>query len=125
MSVFRRVITVSGSTGGAGVSTATADSDIVINGIITAVYLEYTGSPPAATTDLTIVEANNDPAMTILTITNGATDGWYAPVHAAVDVDDGVATGNGMVVSVNDYITATIAQANDDDGVIVTIVYVQ
>ena len=124
MSTFRRVITVSGSTGGAGVSTATADSDVIINGLITAIYLEYTGAPPAGTTDVVIVEENNDPAMAILTLTNSATDGWYAPVHAAVDVTDGVALGPGMFVAVNDYIMATITGANDDDGVIVTIVYV-
>ena len=124
MSTFRRVITVSGSTGGAGVSTATADSDVIINGIITAVYLEYTGAPPAGTTDVVLVEANNDPAMAILTVTNAATDGWFAPVHEAIAVSDAAATAVGMFVAVNDYIMATITGANDDDGVIVTIVYV-
>ena len=124
MSTFRKTITVSGSTGGAGTSTATANSAVIINGIITALYLEYTGSPPAATTDVVLVEANNDPAMPILTVTNAATDGWFAPVHAAVDVADGAATGQGMFVAVNDYIKATITGANDDDGVTVTIVYV-
>lgn len=123
MPTFRKTITVSGATGGAGAATATAQSD-EINGIITALYLEYTGSPPAGTTDVVLVEANNDPPMAILTVTNAATDGWFAPVHAAVDVADAAATGQGMFVAVADYIDATITGANDADGVIVTIVYV-
>lgn len=125
MSTFRETITVTGATGGAGVATATANSSKIINGLVTGVYLEYIGAPPAGTTDVVIVEANNDPAMAILTLTNSATDGWKAPVHAAVDVTDGVALGPGMFVAVNDYIKVTITGANDDDGVTATIVYVQ
>jgi len=123
MALHREPITVSGSTGGAGVSTATTTTDKVIRGWITAIYLEYTGSPPAATTDVTIAEAIVDDPQTILTITNGATDGWYYPLHQAQDETGTDLFGTGMPIIVADKIIATIAQANDDDGVIVTLIY--
>ena len=124
MSVFRRTITVTDATGGAGVATANTTSDIVINGVITRVYLEYTDSPPAATTDVTIVEATNDPAQTILTVSDAATDGWFEPMATADDLT-GSAVLQYMPIAVNDKIKVTITGANDGDGVIATIVYVQ
>ena len=109
MSVYREPVVVTGATGGAGVATATANSGNVVNGVILAVYLTYVGTPPA-TTDITITEANNSPAMPVLTATNKNTDGWAF-------VNPGRA--------VNDYIKVTIAQANDADGVTATIVYLR
>ena len=124
MSVFRKTITVSDATGGVGVATANATSDGLINGIITRIYLEYIDSPPAATTDVTIVEATNDPAQTILTMTDAATDGWFPPMDAGVD-EAGGAILQYMPIAVNDKIKVTITGANNGDGVVVTLVYVQ
>lgn len=124
-SVYRRVITVSGATGGAGLATADSDSDIVINGIIMAVHLEYVGLPPAGTTDVTVVESVNDPAMPILTVSNAATDGWFYPMAQADNQAGTDITNQGREIAVNDIVNVAIAQANNDDGIVVTIVYRQ
>ena len=121
--IRRETITVSGLTGGAGVSTANTTSANILNGIVRAIYLEYTGSPPAGTTDVTIAGANNDPANAILTLTDAATDGWFYPMGAAVNNANAAITNQGAAVPVDDYVKVTIAQANDADGVIATILY--
>lgn len=121
--IRRETITVTGAAGGAGVATANTTSTVVINGIIRAIYLAYTGSPPAGTTDVTIVGASS-PALAILTVSDAATDGWFYPMWQADDAADGSdITNQGTPVVCDDRITVTIAQANNDDGVVATIVY--
>jgi len=121
--IDRITIEVTGATGGAGVATANATSDESIEGTIRTIYLEYVGSPPAGTTDVTIVEAYQSPATDILTITNAATDDWFFPMGAAVNQAGTAITNQGVSIVVDDYIKATITGANNDDGVTVTIVY--
>jgi hypothetical protein len=123
MAIRRTTITVTGATGGAGAATATANSDAPVCGIIMAVHLAYTDSPPAGTTDVTIAEATNSPAMSVLTVTDGATDGWRFPMAQAVSQAGATLTNQGYPIAVSDYLKVTIAQANDADGVVVTIVY--
>jgi len=108
---------------GTGDATKTVISTEKITGTVRDVYREYLDSPPAGTTDVTIVEAYNDPPQEILVVLNSATDGWAAPMKQAVLNTSGAAiTNQGSPVIVDDYISVTIAQANDDDGVIVTLV---
>lgn len=123
--IRRETITVSGSTGGAGASTANTTSDNVINGTIRAIYLAYTGSPPAATTDVTIAGAGlaSSPTVTILTVSNAATDGWFYPMAQAVNQANTAITNQGTPIVCDDYVKVTIAQANDADGVVATILY--
>lgn len=116
MSIVPYTIAVTGATGGAGVATANATSSEVINGIIRAIHLTYVGSPPAATTDVAIATVTA-PALDILTVTNAATDNWFAPMIAAVDQAGSAITNQGAVMPVNDKIKVTISQANNDDGV--------
>jgi len=113
---------VTGAAGGAGAATANASSARPVIGVIHAVYLAYTSSPPG-TTDVTIAEANNSPAITVLTVTNAATDGWFHPMAQAQNQTAADITNQGNPIAVSDYIQVTIAQANDDDGVTATIVY--
>lgn len=120
--IHRITIAVTDAVGGDGVATATAKSATEIEGTIRAVYLEYIGTPPA-TTDVTIVEADKSPAVPILTATDYTTDGWLYPMAQAVNQSKTTITNQGATIVVNDYIRATIAQANADDGVNVTIVY--
>ena len=120
--IRRETITVSGSTGGAGVSTANATSINILNGLIRAIYLEHTGTPPS-TTDVTIAGATKDPASAIMTITDTPVDGWLYPMGAAVNNVEAAITNQGAPIPVDDYVKVTIAQANDADGVIVTILY--
>jgi hypothetical protein len=121
MALNRTTITVTGATGGAGVATANESSSVVVSGRIYAVYLEYTDSPPAATTDVTLAEGTNSPAMSVLAITNAATDGWFFPMAQAQTTAAADITNQGTPIVVNDHLKATIAQANNDDGVTVTV----
>lgn len=89
-----------------------------------AVYLDYLDSPPG-TTDVTVAEATNSPAMPILTVTDAATAGWFQPLAQAESTAGAAFTGQAMGIAVNDYVSVTIAQANDGDGVTATIVYVE
>lgn len=120
--IRRETITVTGAAGGAGLATANTTSTVTINGIIRAIYLEYTDSPPAGTTDVTIAGATS-PALEILTVSNAATDGWFYPMWQAVNNSNATITNQGSSVAVDDQIKVTIAQANNSDGVIATIVY--
>lgn len=123
MAIRRTQITASPAAGGAGTATATAVSTRPIDGRILAVHLAYLETPPGATTDVTIAEANNSPAMPILTISNAATDGWFYPMAQADNQAGADITNMGAPIGVNDYVRVTIAQANDGDGVTATIVW--
>lgn len=124
MAIRRTTITVTGAAGGAGVATANATSTEVLNGYIMGVYLTYTDAPPAGTTDVTIAERYNSPAMAVLTVTDAATDGWFFPQAAAVS-QAGAASGTYVPIPVSDYLKVTIAQANNNDGVTATVVWLE
>lgn len=123
MAIRRTVVTASPAAGGAGVATVSAISDIPIDGLIRAIHLTYLDAPPAATTDVTIAEAYRTPATPILTVTNGATDGWRYPMGQAIDQAAATLTGMGAPIPVNDHVKVTIAQANNADGVTAIIVW--
>jgi len=124
MAIRRSVIEVTGAGGGAGLATAFNTSDTPIDGIIRAVYLEYVDSPPAGTTDVTIEEAFNSPAIPVLSVPNAATDDWFYPMAQAQN-RAGAAdiTNQGVPIVIADYIKVTIAQANSGDGVTATIIW--
>lgn len=121
MSVLTERITVSGTTGGAGTATASATSENIIIGHIVAIHLAYAGTPPN-TTDVTIAGATA-PSLPVLTVSNGATDGWRYPQAATVDTAGASISGGYTDIWINDKVTVTMAQANNDDGVTVTIIY--
>ena len=122
MAIRRETISATGATGGAGVATASAVSTHPISGRICAVHLAYLDSPPAGTTDVTVA-GTATPAVPILTVTNGATDGWFYPMAQADNTSGADITGMGLAVAIEDYITVTIAQANNGDGVTATIIW--
>ena len=110
--------------GGAGVATANATTTNVVAGLVHAVYLQYLDSPPAGTCDVTVATAGvAHPAVTILAITNAATDGWFLP-RAATHSTAGAAalyaaagTAGNDLLPIADLVKVTIAQANAGDGV--------
>ena len=119
----------SGATdGGAGVSTNNNTSSHVVPGQICSIGVTYNGSPPAST-DLVIATAgNNGPALTILTLTNANSNGWFHPRHvvdnnAGADIEyaDGYSVHDKVCVA--DNIKITVSQANDDDSVDVVVIY--
>ena len=123
MAIRRATATVTGATGGAGVATAFAYTDKPVDGEVIGVHLAYQDSPPGATTDVSIIEANNSPAQTVLTISNAATDGWFYPLAAGVNQAGAAITNSGRPIKVSDTLKVTITGANNGDGVIATIVY--
>lgn len=122
MSIQRAVANVTGATGGAGSATTFALTDKPVEGEILGIHLAYLDSPPN-TTDITIVEANNSPAMDVLTVTNANTSGWFHPLAAAVTKAGAAITDSGRAIQVADTLKVTIAGANDGDGVTATIVF--
>lgn len=122
MTIQRETISATSATGGAGTATTNATSTHVISGLLLEIYLAYLDSPPS-TSDVTIVEATNSPARTLLTVTNANTDGWFAVRGATVDATGTAITGGSTPVAVSDYVKVTIAQANNADGVTATIVW--
>lgn len=120
--ITRKTVVVSGSTGGTGTSTANTTTNEKLNGELYAIYLQYTGSPPAGTCDVTIATITA-PTMTLLSIANAATDAWFFPMAQAQTTAGASITNQGQLLVVDDQIKVTIAQANDNDGVVATILY--
>lgn len=106
--------------GGAGASTANADTPTVVKGLIMGVYVKYNGSPPAGTTDVTIATKGTSPeppSYNIIAITNAATDGWFYPRINIHDTSAAEQSSNWDYIPVSDYINIDIAQADDDDSI--------
>lgn len=112
------------ATGGSGSATANSTSK-KLRGKIHAVYVKYNDSPPAGTTDVTVATAGASPyvpAITILTLTNTATDVLKYPRVQVHGTDGTALTMDGTriltdKIAVDDGIKVTIAQANNDDNV--------
>lgn len=105
------------TTGGAGTSTSNATSSVRICGKVKGVYVRYNGSPPAGSTDLTVATSGTShPAVTILTLSNAATDGWFYP-NAQIHTTAGAAIADQYTgIPIADFVKVTIAQANDADS---------
>jgi hypothetical protein len=117
------------TTGGAGVSTANATSTHVVTGKILSIILEYKGSPPGTTDVVVATSGSNHPAITLLTVTNAATDGMYLVRHKVVDeanVNISYEATNAKDIydspAITDSIKVTVSQANDGDSVVATLV---
>ena len=114
----------SGAAAGAdGVATANTDSAIVLRGAVLGLYVRYNDSPPAGTTDITIAtKGSRAPALTLLTIANAATDGWFWP-RVQVHTTAGAAiTATYDYAAIDDKINVNIAQANASDSIDVWLV---
>jgi len=125
--IRRSSVSATGATGGAGTATVNASTTEFIRGIVLDVYLAYLDSPPS-TTDITVAEQNNSPGVTVLTVSNANTDGWFRP-RKQVHNDSGTALTYDGTRTVNeplavcDHLKVTIAQANNGDGVTATILW--
>lgn len=109
--------------GGAGTSSGSGRTPELVAGAILAVHLDYSASM-AATSDVTIQEAHNSPALPVLTVNNNATDGWYYPRVTVDNVADGAdIAGPADYQNVADYLSVAVAQANNNDSVTATIVW--
>ena len=107
-------------TGGAGTGTANTDTGITFDGLLHGVYIQYEGSPPAGTTDVTIATKGDGipaAAVTLLEISNAATDGWFFPRLLTESAAAASNTADYDEYPVHDQINVKIAQANTDDYV--------
>lgn len=111
--------------GSDGEATANASTNNPISGRVAAVYVQYVGDPPAGTTDVVVKTTGTSPAppsVTILSLTDGATGGWFYP-RAAVHSTAGAAlTLEGSepvtdMIPIHDYINVLIDDANAGDSV--------
>lgn len=103
--------------GGAGTATANADTNIPLTGFIIGVYVRYNGSPPAGTTDVVIkTKGTKAPSLTVLTLTNSATDGWRWPRLLTQDAAGVDITGGYEEVMIDDIVNVSIAQANNGNS---------
>lgn len=107
------------ATGGAGVATSNISSPTRLIGRILGVYVKYNDAPPA-TTDVVIRTLGTSPAapsMNILTISNGATDGWFFPRTQIHTVAGAEIADQYDEMAIYDNINVSIAGANDGDSV--------
>ena len=116
------------TSGGSGASTSNNTSSHVVVGQICSIGVTYNGSPPASTDVVIATAGNNGPALTLLTLTNANSDGWFHIRHKVDDESGADITYDGSnevyeKVCVADNIKVTGSQANDDDSVDVGIVY--
>lgn len=109
--------------GSSGSATANFTTAVPVVGLVHAVYLQYLDSPPN-TTDVTVATAGGaHPAMTILSVADAATNGWWYPRTATHSTAGAAALYAGSGTAVNDRVAiadlvkVTIAQANAADGV--------
>lgn len=103
--------------GANGAATANASSIHVISGRVIAVGLKYLDSPPAGTTDVVVSTGGQEgPALTILSLSNAATDGWFYPRTPTVTIT-GAAGAEEDLLAIADIVNVKIDQANAGDGV--------
>jgi len=111
--------------GVAGSATAT-DHSPHVQGKVLAAYVKYEGSPPVGTTDFTLSDEMDPASEAIISLSNSATDQKIYP-RRIVEKNDGtdVLYTAGEEVHepyvVHGRLEATIAQANEDDSVTVTV----
>lgn len=122
MAVRRETVNLT-SAGSAGSATASGNTTKPVHGLILAVYINYDGSAPG-TTDVVIEEANEVPALPVLTVSNANTDGWFYPRVALDAVADGSdIAGPVDYQRVGDHLSVDISGTDDALSFAVTIVW--
>jgi hypothetical protein len=104
--------------GGAGVATATGETNHPITGLLYAVYVKYNDAPPA-TTDVTVkTKGTNPPSKNLLVVPNAATDGEFLPRLDTCKAADATAlAANDAMPIVSDIVQVVIAGANNGDSI--------
>ncbi len=109
--------------GADGSATANQTNSVVVAGKVLSIYITYNDSPPAGSTDVVVATAGVSlPALTILTVTNAATSGWFHPRLQVHTTAGAAATLDGTrpmlePAAIYDRIKVTISQANAGDNV--------
>jgi hypothetical protein len=103
------------ATGAAGSATGSQVSSNPVRGHMYAVHLDYAAGI-SSTTDITLA-TQNAPVVTIMTISNNATDGWYYP---AVEQTSNVGAGLSVYdrPPMADYLSVSAAQTTSSTSVV-------
>ena len=105
-------------------TTATATSTRPIVGELYAVGVEY-ASGTNATTDIVLKVVGNDsaPDLTLFTLNNNATSGWYYPRALPVTPAAVAFTDFGVCLPLHGFIQADVAGSTDTKVIVVTLLY--
>ena len=122
MSIEKHEIKIS-TTGSAGSASGSAILALPLCELV-AVYLNYHASAPA-TTDVTISSPGNPAALTILTRSNSATDGWFYPHVNDHDNAAAAVTGSYSDPVVHGNLLIEVAQADALTDCLVLTTYVR
>lgn len=108
------------ATGAAGAAVGSQSSDGTIAGHIYAVHVDYAPSI-SDTTDLVL--SLSSPSLTVMTLSNNITDGWYYPsAQQTGNTGSGVSGAYDRLPFVG-RMTATVAESTATDVVTVTVWY--
>jgi len=124
--IDRIFLTTGLAVGSAGSATATGYSAVAVHGEVLAVHVNYQDSPPAGTTDFTLSDEEDPASESIISLSNQATDIKIYP-RRVTEKNDGTdilyTTGEEVFEPyvVHGRLEATIAQANANDYVDVTV----
>ncbi len=115
-------ISVTTSGGGDDTSSGSGDSDVVIQGEILGVYLDYTTT--ADNPDVILkTKGDGPPSYDILVVNNYKTDGLFVPRAKPVDNANAAITDGQVPFPVVDKLTLELAQFDVADVVKATIIY--
>lgn len=117
MSIRTQTLTVTVA-GSAGSAAGSAVTPAPLDGRLVSVHVDYTTQP--ATCDVTI--AVGAPSLTLLTLTNTNSDGWFHPRVLVDGVTGADLTAIYDTMPLFGYVTASVAQG-DPGSVAVTLVY--
>jgi hypothetical protein len=118
MAIEKHELKVS-TTGSAGSASGSAILAAPLSELV-AMYVDYHASAPA-TTDLTLTAPGNPASVTVLTLTNNATDGWYYPKAQKHDNTGSAVTGDYADPVVHSHLNLALAQCDAlTDAVVVT-----
>lgn len=113
-------VTTTGSAGSAVGSTVKA---LPLSELV-ALYVNFHASAPA-TTDTTISSPGNPVALTLLTITNSATDAWYYPAVQKDDNTGSAITGDYAQPVIHGNLLVELAQADALTDCVVVTAYIR
>lgn len=97
------------TTGNAGSGAGSATVKLANDGFLLGVNFDFDSTAPA-TTDTTLAVAN--PTTTLLTLTNTATDAYYAPRVQACGNTGTAISGVYELIPISESITVSVAQCN-------------
>ena len=122
MSVEKHELKVS-TTGSAGAASGSSVLAVPLSELV-AVHVDYHASVPA-TTDLTLKSPGNPASVTLLTLTNVNSDGWYYPKVQKHDNAGAAITGDYADPVVHGNLSCDLAQCDALTNAVVLTVYLR